>query len=110
MKRIRDLFDVDSDDIVLGITDDSREVEKGFVFVATHGYNVDHYDYIQNAIEKGCIFLVVDREIPFSFPHVIVENVDEAYHDLCIKFYDIDLSKLHFIGIFEIFTFINKYT
>ena len=99
MKRVSDLLDVDFHEEVKGITDDSREVRDGYIFVATRGYNVDHYDYIEDAIKKGCIFLVVDREISISFPHVIVEDIDKTYQDLCIRYYDVDLSKFHFIGI-----------
>jgi len=67
--NIRDLLSVDYDIFLKGICDDSRDVQEGYLFVATKGFHVDHYDYIEEAIEKGCVFLVVDREIPFSFPH-----------------------------------------
>lgn len=97
--NIKTFFSVDYDIEILGITDDFRKVEKGYLFVATKGYYVDHYDYILEAIKRGCVFLVVDREIDFDFPHVIVENIQRIYDELCIKFYDIHLSSLHFIGI-----------
>ena len=99
MKKIRDLLNVDNNDIVKGITDDSREVQEGFIFVATRGFNVDHFDYVEDAIKKGCIFLVVDREISFSFPHLIVEDIDKAYKELCLKYYDVDLNNFHMIGV-----------
>ncbi len=99
MKNIKDLLDVDYDIEVKGITDDSRDVREGFIFVATKGFNVDHFDFIDKAIENGCVFLVVDREISMDFPHIIVENIDKAYQKLCIKYYDLDLEKFHFIGI-----------
>ena len=99
MKKLKDLINTSIDINISGITDDSREVEEGYIFVATKGYNVDHYDYIDDAIDKGCSFIVCDRELKINFPHIIVDNIDDYYKELCIKFYDIDLSKHHFIGI-----------
>ena len=96
---IKDLIDTSLDINILGITDDSREVKKGYLFVATHGFNVDHYDYIGDAIDRGCSFIVSDKELKIKFPHIIVDNINDYYKELCIKFYDIDLSKHHFIGI-----------
>ena len=99
MKNIKDLFNTDYDILISGITDDSRDVEKGYVFVTTQGFHVDHFDYIQNAIENGCIFLVVDREISFDFPHIVVSSIDEVYKELCAKYYDLDLRKMHLLGV-----------
>ena len=57
MKKLRDLIDYDLDLNITGITDDSRLVKDGFLFVATKGYNVDHFDYIDDAIKNGCSFM-----------------------------------------------------
>ena len=99
MKTVRELLGVPYDFSVAGITDDSRMVDKDFIFVATKGFHVDHFDYIQDAISKGACFLVLDREINISFPHVIVDHIEDTYKDLCKKFYDVKLSSFHFIGI-----------
>ena len=56
MKKIKDLIDCSYDIEITGITDDSRLVEKGYLFVATKGFNVDHYDYIDDAIKKRMQF------------------------------------------------------
>ena len=96
---VRDLLGIDSDIEITGITDDSREVKDGMIFVATHGFNVDHFNYINDAIKNGCIFLVIDRELSFNFPHIVVDNINSYYKVLCIKYYKINLEKLHFIGI-----------
>ena len=41
------------DEKVAGIAFDSRKVEKGSLFVAVKGLNVDGHDFILRAIEKG---------------------------------------------------------
>ena len=99
MKKINELIDTNYDLDIFGITDDSRDVKEGFIFVATKGYNVDHFDYIDSAIKNGCCFLVVDRKIEIDFPHIIVDNIFSFYIELCKKFYDVDLDDFNFIGI-----------
>lgn len=97
--KLRDLIDYDLDVDIKDIVDDSRLVKPGYIFVATKGFNVDHYDHIKDAIDNGCVFLVVDREIEIDFPHIIVDNIDKYYKDICLKFYDINLDDFSFIGI-----------
>ena len=100
MKKIKDLIECDYDIDIAGVSDDSRYIDKGFLFVATKGFNVDHYDYIDDAIEKGCSFIIADRDIKKDFPHIIVDkNISDVYRDVCKKFYDIDYDKLKLIGI-----------
>ena len=99
MKKLRDLLPIDSDLVVEGITDDSRLVQKNFLFVATKGYYVDHFDYIEDAIQNGCCFIVCDRELPISFPHYVVDDIQAFFLELCRKYYDVSLEDFRFIGI-----------
>ena len=41
MKNIKDLIKCDFDINILGVTDDSRNVKEGYLFVATKGYHED---------------------------------------------------------------------
>lgn len=97
--QLNQLINTNYDMEIKGITDDSRLVKKGFLFVATKGYNVDHYDYINNAIENGCSFVIVDREIAISFPHLVVENINSLYRELCKKYYNVSSLDFSLIGI-----------
>lgn len=100
MKKIRDLIECDYDIDIAGVSDDSRYIGKNYLFVATKGFNVDHYDYIDDAIEKGCSFIIADRDIKRDFPHIIVDkNISDIYRDVCKKFYDVDFNKVKLIGI-----------
>ena len=99
MKRLSDLISCSNNIIVKGITDDSRMVKEEYLFVATHGFHVDHYDFINDAIKKGCCFVVCDREIDTDFPHLVVDNIHDYYIELCKKYYDISLDDFSFIGI-----------
>lgn len=99
MKKIKEIIDCDYDTEIFGITDDSRNVQEGYLFVATKGYNVDHYDYIEDAIEKGCSFVICDRKISFKIPHLIVDNINDVFFKCCKRFYDVNLDWYRFIGI-----------
>lgn len=100
MKKIKDLIDCDFDIDIYGINDDSRYIKKGYLFVATKGFNVDHYDYIDDAIKNGASFIIADRDIKIDFPHIIVDkNISDLYRLLCKKFYDVDFNKLRITAV-----------
>ncbi|MBQ8132559.1 MAG: UDP-N-acetylmuramoyl-L-alanyl-D-glutamate--2,6-diaminopimelate ligase [Bacilli bacterium] len=99
MKKLKDLIETDYDIDIIGITDDSREVRDGFLFVATKGFRIDHFDYIEDAIHNGCVCVISDRKCEFDIPNIVVEDVHSTFLKICRKFYDVDLSKLSFIGI-----------
>lgn len=100
MKKLNEIIDCDLDTLIYGISDDSRDICEGYLFVATRGFNVDHFDYIDKAIENGAVAVICDREIDFDIPHVIVKkDINKLYPELCEKFYGVDTSKLSLIGI-----------
>lgn len=51
---------------VRAVTDDSRCVEPGDVFVAVRGMRSDGHEFIATAIERGAAAIVVDHEIDLS--------------------------------------------
>ena len=97
--KIKELLPYELNLSIMGITDDSRDVKKGYLFVATHGFHVDHYDYIQDAIQNGCVFVVCDREIDYDIPHLVVSDVNLTYIELCQKFYGVSPDDFHLIGV-----------
>lgn len=99
MKKIKDIIECDFDIEISGITEDSRNVLEGYLFVATKGFNVDHFDYIEEAIKKGCSCVICDRDISFNIPYIKVDNIDEVFRTCCCKFYDLELDSFNFIGI-----------
>ena len=52
---------------VVGITQDSRCVQPGFVFVCISGYQLDGHDYIEDAIRRGAVAVVIEEAAePYS--------------------------------------------
>ncbi len=98
MKKLSEIIDTDLGISIAGITDDSRNVKDNYLFVATHGYNVDHFDYIDDAIKNGASFIISDREIN-NYPHLVVDDIDNYYYELCEKFYEVSPKEFYLIGV-----------
>ena len=63
MKKLNELFDCEYDILIKGIKINSKEVEKGDLFVCTKGITADRHDYIDDAIERGASAVVVSRDV-----------------------------------------------
>ena len=100
VKKLSQLVNYNGKDIdILGIATDSRNVKPGYLFVATKGFHVDHYDYIENAIDQGAVAVVVDRESEVSVPTILVDDIDDVLVSICESFYDVSSRDFKFIGI-----------
>lgn len=63
---------------VIGVTENSRNVKPGFIFIARKGGKEDGASYINEAIKAGAVAIVVDRansfDIPVEMPVVVVAD------------------------------------
>lgn len=85
---------------VRGITDTSKNVQPGFLFVAIKGYKADGHSYIPDAIEKGAIAIVGEDDIPsLSVPYIRVNNSRQILGRLAKRFYKHPSSRKTVIGI-----------
>jgi UDP-N-acetylmuramoyl-L-alanyl-D-glutamate--2,6-diaminopimelate ligase len=62
--------------IVTSITDDTRRIERGCLFVATIGSKVDSHVFISDAVDKGAAAIIVQRETPHYRGVDIVQVAD----------------------------------
>ena len=83
---------------ITGIKIDSREVEKGDLFIAVKGFNIDHNLYIDDAIKKGAVAVISERNWQKSVPVIKVDNIEEALVEICKKFYSYN-NNIRLIGI-----------
>lgn len=92
---------LDSD--VFNICFDTRQVQQGSVFVAIKGTKTDGHKYINEAIAKGAIALIVEdsRNIPADYPgHVMkVPDSRQMLDLLAARFYDYPSQKLFCFGV-----------
>ena len=88
MKRLNELYDCEYDVKIKGIKINSKECEKGDLFVCTMGVNADRHDYVDDAISNGAVAIVASKKIDVDVPVIYVDNTNDELPLLCAKFYD----------------------
>lgn len=56
------------------VSTDTRQNTPGGLFFALKGENFDAHDYVQHALEQGCVAVVVERECEMNAPQIIVQD------------------------------------
>ncbi len=84
---------------ILSVTSNSREkVEKG-LFFCIPGARFDAHDYAPQAIENGCVALVVERYLDIDVPQVRVSNGRAAMSRMAAAFYGHPARGMKLVGI-----------
>ena len=79
---------------------DSRRVEPGTLFFAVPGVHVDGHDFVADAVARGAIGLVVERELSdASVPQLVVENSRYALADAADAWFGRPSEQLTVIGV-----------
>ena len=100
MKKLNELMDCDYDVEITGVKINSREIEKGNLFVSTDQGTADRHLFIDDAISKGASAVIVKRDVgKKSVPIIKVDNPNVYLPSLCSKFYDEPEKKLTMIGV-----------
>ena len=100
MKKLSELYDIDDDTLIKDIKINSKDVEKGDLFICTMGVNADRHDFIDDAINNGASAIVVSRDnIKSSVPVIKVEDTNKELPLLCKRFYDNPQDSLTMYGI-----------
>ena len=99
MKKLSDLYMGYPNILINDIKINSKEVNKGDLFVCIKGVTKDRNEYINEAIKYGAVAIVTNKFIKTSVPVIYVNNPNEELAKLCSKFYDYPETKLDLIGI-----------
>ena len=80
---------------------DSRQAEKGSLFVCVSGKRADGHDFIGEAVSRGAVAIVAQTEMPAGFPMGFVRVPDSraALAAISANFYAHPASRLDLIGI-----------
>ncbi len=73
------------DECITTTVTDSRKVAPGSLFIAIKGENVDGYDFIPSAVDKGAICVVTDRAYE-GYPCVVVNDSVEAFQNIAREY------------------------
>ncbi len=87
-----------------GISFDSRQVKKGYLFIAIKGATSDGHDYIGRAVARGATGVIGEKDksdlnIPGDVEYIRVKDSREALGEYASKFFGEPSRKLKVIGV-----------
>ena len=85
--------------VITGVTDDSRAVGPGALFVAVKGERVDGHDYLDAAVKQGAGAVVIQHGGPVPLPTIRVKNSRRVIGLLGAHFHGYPTSKLRVVGV-----------
>ena len=88
-------------DEIRHVTNNSRQVKQGSIFVAITGMKVDGHNYINEAVTKNAAAIVIEdaRFKSDEYPWVLVSNTRKALADLSCAVYGFPSRRLNVIGV-----------
>ena len=86
---------------ITGITNDSRNVRPGYLYVAIKGYKTDGHNFIKKSIECGAQAIVSEERssLDTNIPQIVVRNTRKALSSLSCCFYDNPSQKINLVGV-----------
>ena len=84
--KLNELYENAPNVEITGIKINSKEINKGDLFICTMGATVDRHNFIGDAIKKGAKALIVSKEVDASIPYVKVENTNKELPKIARKF------------------------
>ena len=84
-----------------GVTHDSRQVARGWIFVALRGLKVDGSDFARQAIDAGAVAVVAERPVPAAptVPWIVVSDARLALAWLAAEFAGHPSRQMRVVGI-----------
>jgi UDP-N-acetylmuramoyl-L-alanyl-D-glutamate--2,6-diaminopimelate ligase len=81
------------------LTYDNRRVVPGTLFFCVPGFTRDGHDFAPDAIQRGAVALVVERELGIGVPEILVNSVREAMAHAAARFYAHPTRQLKVVGV-----------
>ena len=83
----------------VGITDDSRQVKPGYIFIAIRGSTTDGHDYLKAAEEKGAALAIVEDPSRTRLPSFAVREGRRAAALAAATVYGNPAKSLRLVGV-----------
>ena len=89
---------------IKGIAADSRKIKENSLFVAVRGLTVDGHDFVHEAINKGAVVIIGEREypktgIPKQVTYIKVQDSKEALGVVVANWYGTNKANFKIIGV-----------
>ncbi len=88
MKKLNELYPDYPEIVINDIKINSKEVQKGDLFVCVKGVNADRHDYVDDAINNGAVAIIASKKINVNVPVIYVKDTNEELINVCKKFYN----------------------
>ncbi len=97
---IKDTAETVLDDIeISSVTDDTRKVTEGCLFVCVKGGSFDGHSAAAEMLEKGAAAVVCQHDLGLGDRQIIVSDTRRAYGRLCAAWFGHPEKKLKMIGV-----------
>lgn len=87
-----------NDTEVLDVTQDSRTVKQGSLFVCVKGATFDGHSVAEKMLENGAAAVVVERDLGID-KQILVKNTRAVFSQICANFYGNPANQLKLIGL-----------
>lgn len=84
---------------VMDVTNDSRLVKPGTLFVAIEGRYFDGHDYLADVMTKGAVAAIVTKKVDVDLPQFLVEDVMREMARCSSLVYETNTHKATFVGV-----------
>jgi len=84
-----------------GISQDSRKILKGNIFVCIQGERSDGHDHVKQAVENGAKLIISQKKLPADVgcPYIVVKDTKQAMAALSALFYKNPSRDIDLIGV-----------
>ena len=93
---------IQNDREIVGVSSNSKEIKKDFIFVAIKGFEFDGHNYIENALENGASTIVYtkdDLEFKSGINYIKVEDARLALAEISNFLSDFPSKSFRMIGV-----------
>ena len=84
---------------ISSVTDDTRKVMEGSLFVCVRGGSFDGHDAAAEMLEKGAAAVVCERDLGLGDRQILTDNSRRLYGKLCAAWFGHPERKLKMIGV-----------
>ncbi|MBQ3235722.1 MAG: UDP-N-acetylmuramoyl-L-alanyl-D-glutamate--2,6-diaminopimelate ligase [Clostridia bacterium] len=81
------------------IDNDSRQVFSRSLFFAVNGNNTDGNNFVSDAVKRGAVAVISERENQTHVPQIIVKDVKKAMAEIAMRFFKPKKDRVKVIGV-----------
>jgi UDP-N-acetylmuramoyl-L-alanyl-D-glutamate--2,6-diaminopimelate ligase len=78
---------------------DARHVAPGALFVCVPGFTADGHDFAADAVDRGAVALVVERQLDLPVPQLVVADARQAMARAADTFFGTPTKELAVVGV-----------